>query len=374
MKCIRCDHDSKRKERTNRTCPKCNGRFAFEPGEGDKLTDVAFQNAINAVSADGQIRWGAEHLYYEVARRLIVSGRSKGGAALIIAIIMGGVALAVALFVSKLAALLPAALAVLALLIRGGLRDPHFVLLARGDFEKLLKQWCAAHGQPKTMITRAHVRGTPAPAPARKLEADITDYSFDRAIICDRARTADILLANHFHFENNCAVLSVDGYPEAHFETIRTMLKRNPRLRVFALHDATPQGCRLARKLATDAAWFVGQAPVIDVGLRPAQVKAFKSLCKPHTGPMVQIGDGISEAEAEWLNKQLLELAVLRPEQVLKRMYKALHRDDEGSGDSAGGDGGSGGTGTHDGERVINDTQSFAYEAGDVDSDADGFG
>ena len=70
MKCIRCGHDSKFKERTNRTCPQCRGRFAFEPREGAKLTDQAFQHAIERVSGNGKLRWGAEHLYYEICRRL----------------------------------------------------------------------------------------------------------------------------------------------------------------------------------------------------------------------------------------------------------------------------------------------------------------
>ena len=49
MKCIRCGHDSKYKERPNRTLPAAaSGSFAFEPREGDPLTDQAFQNAIDA--------------------------------------------------------------------------------------------------------------------------------------------------------------------------------------------------------------------------------------------------------------------------------------------------------------------------------------
>ena len=54
MKCIRCGHDSKYKDRDNRTCPSCKGEFAFEPQDGDPVTDMLFQNAIDAVSADGQ--------------------------------------------------------------------------------------------------------------------------------------------------------------------------------------------------------------------------------------------------------------------------------------------------------------------------------
>src|SRR5204863_2586986 len=125
--------------------------------------------------------------------------------------------------------------------------------------------WRAAlHDHPKGLI----VRKEPAPRP-RAAEPDIPLYSFDRAVICDRARTVDLLLANNFHFENNCAVLSVEGYPPGPFATVRTMLQRNPRLQVYALHDATFAGCVLARRLTSDPAWFQGQVRVLDVGLRP---------------------------------------------------------------------------------------------------------
>src|SRR5262249_23617453 len=69
MKCIRCDHDSKYPERKNRKCPKCGGTFAFEPREGDPLTDPAFRRVIEVVSSHGRVRWGVERLYYEVCRR-----------------------------------------------------------------------------------------------------------------------------------------------------------------------------------------------------------------------------------------------------------------------------------------------------------------
>ena len=69
MKCIRCQHDSKKKDRNNRTCPQCGKPFAFEPTEGDPVTDMLFKNAIDRVSGGGRLRWGVEHLYYEVCRR-----------------------------------------------------------------------------------------------------------------------------------------------------------------------------------------------------------------------------------------------------------------------------------------------------------------
>src|SRR5204863_3046139 len=135
-------------------------------------------------------------------------------------------------------------------------------------FERLWERWCSVHGTPAGVIVRKPQPDHPAAA-----EPDLADYSFDRAVICDRARTVDLLLANNFHFENNCAVLSIDGYPPGPFETVRAMLKRNPGLQVFALHDATETGCRLAHRLATETAWFAGQARVVDVGLRPAHAR-----------------------------------------------------------------------------------------------------
>ena len=383
MKCIRCGIDANYKERSGGKCPKCHGRFAFEPKEGDPFTDPAFQNAIDAVSAKGQLRWGAEHLHYELARRQRVKpARALAG------LIFFTLAALIVFAKFRGLAVLPAIIAVVFAIRYWGAKTRKFVTLEQAKFNSLLKAWQAAHGQPKGLIVRALTRG--APAPQRALEADITDYSFDRAVICDRARTADLLLANNFHFENNCAVLSIDCYPEAQFETVRAMLKRNPRLRVFALHDATPQGCRLAHTLATDNAWFAGQASVTDVGLRPNQVQAFGGMFRPHSGPAVQAGKGISAAEAEWLSSHALELAVIRPEQVLKRLYKALTRTDGGDGsgdsDSSSGDGG-GGTSSSDGSftggggssggggaSTTYDSDSFSYEAGDTESDSDGFG
>src|SRR5262245_44450964 len=69
MKCLRCGTDSKYPARTNKKCPKCGMKFVFEPKDGDPVTDMLFQNAIKAVNGDGKVRWGIEHLYYEVCRR-----------------------------------------------------------------------------------------------------------------------------------------------------------------------------------------------------------------------------------------------------------------------------------------------------------------
>ncbi len=330
MKCIRCQHDCKYPERKNRRCPQCKGEFAFEPRTGDRLTDMMFLHAIEHVSSKGHVRWGVEHLYYEICRRL----RWKG---------LG------------------------AFLVRLFFVDTKLVRLQRTNFESMWKRWVKVHGSPAGVIVRREGE-TPTPS---KLEADIGDYSFDRAVICDRARTVDVLLANNFHFENNCAILSVDGYPPGPFATVRAMLKRNPRLQVFALHDATQEGCSLATRLARDPAWFGGSIPVVDVGLRPNHSRPFHGLWLSASSRVVQAQDGITAAEALWLSKYQLELAVIRPEQVLKRLFRALNRQfdpneptDAPAGDAVSGDGGV----------VWSDSSSFGTDAADADGGGDSFG
>ena len=233
---------------------------------------------------------------------------------------------------------------------------PRFVALQRGIFDAYWCRWQEVHGSPQGLIVRRESK-----LPQRPVESDIGDYSFDRAVICDQPSTVDLLLANNFHFENNCAVLSITGYPAGPFETVRAMLKRNPRLQVFALHDASPEGCAMANRLARDPAWFHGGVPVTDVGLRPRHSPPFQGLLRVNT-ESVTPGQGISEEEATWLSQCTLELAAIRPEQVLKRLYRALNnKPDDGDGGTSG-------------SMVIYDNDSFAADASDSDSGADSFG
>ncbi|MCI0458047.1 MAG: hypothetical protein L0Z62_13870 [Gemmataceae bacterium] len=363
MKCIRCNHDSKYPERPKRKCPGCGGTFAFEPREGDPVTDVAFKKAIEAVSAEGRVRWGVEHLYYEVCRRTRFHPALVG----CLAVAAGAVAVAAAItgIDNPLAlwALIPAGL--LGLIALATHHSSRFPRVDDPTFRRLYDRWVEVHGAPPGVIVRM-----PQPSELREVEPDIADYSFDRAVICDRARTVDLLLANNFHFENNCAVLSVEGYPSGLFETVRKMIKRNPRLAVYALHDATPKGCALAHQLATDPNWFAGQVKVIDVGLRPSHAPRFRGLLLGSKTPGVATSDAITAWEAAWLASYALEVAAVRPEQVIKRLFHAINLPinaahpgpviylaprDQGKGDGNGG--------------IV-----FSFEAADADGPADAFG
>jgi hypothetical protein len=357
-------HDStypQRQASGGKTCPKCQGKFAFEPRERDPVTDLLFQNALAAVSANNRLRWGVEHLYYEVCRR----ARSRAWPVfLIVFVLFLSVMCFILAIVNKQDGLLVvgviAGLAgIWAMYHRSNAR---FVRLDQSDFNRLWERWCYVHGTPEGVIVRQE---QPARPPAA--EPDLGDYSFDRAVICDRARTVDLLLANNFHFENNCAILSFEGYPPGPFETVRAMLKRNPRLEVFALHDATPAGCRLAHRLSTDPEWFAGQVKVTDVGLRPAHAGRFRGvLLRAKKLKTIAEGDGITAAEVQWLSCCALELAAVKPEQVLKRLFRAINRQPaspEAEAATA-----AGGTG------VVCDATSFSTDAADAHRGVDAFG
>lgn len=361
MRCIRCGHDSKHKERTNRVCPGCRGKFAFEPQDGDPVTDVLFHNAIAAVSSEGRIRWGAEHLYYEICRRK----RYRPAAwTTIAACFAGGLGVLVMAWFAK-GHIVPVLMGIGAIgagvFLTARRFEPPTVVMTPATFTHLYDRWVTVHGKPKGVIERQQPRPTeksfgkrdPAHFAERKVEPDIGFYSFDRAVICDRARTVDLLVANNFHFENNCAVLSIDGYPEGPFETVRAMLKRNPRLHVFTLHDATPEGCLLATRIAKDKAWFDGKLLVVDLGLRPRHAGPFQGLLQNSIRGTTAM-EGIDATEAEWLSRYALEIAAVRPEDVLRRVFQGLqaHDKDDVSG---------GGT-----------TNCGSFESGTSGSDGDG--
>jgi hypothetical protein len=351
VKCIDCQNDAKYKERADGKCPKCGKPFAFEPRTGDPLTDAAFKSAIDRVSSDGTVHFTLDHVYWELARRR--SKRSVGGA------VFGGVLAVVCLLV----AIGDAPAALIGTFIFGGLAVFCWLpggSLERPVFDQLWQKWIRAKGLPAKLIQRKQL--SPAKK-ERQLPKDIPAYSFDRAVICDRAETVDVLLANNFHFENNCAVLAVGGYPDPPFHTVRSMLKNNPKLVVYALHDASAEGCMLAHTLATSPEWFKGSSVrIVDVGLRPAQVGPLKR-CWEKTDAPVTAGNGITPSEADWLSRYSLALAVIRPEQIIKRLFRAITGEPQKEL-----------TATSDGGLFFIDTTSFSADASSSDGGGDSFG
>jgi len=134
------------------------------------------------------------------------------------------------------------------------------------------KRWIKLNG-PNVKLLPAPTSKEESKSEAAQISSELQKYSFDRAVVCDRAEIAQCLIANNFHFEHNCAVLSIDGYPHNIFRTVMDMLRTNPELRVYALHDASPRGVELTHTLRTSPHWFPENiAAVYDLGLLPRQI------------------------------------------------------------------------------------------------------
>jgi hypothetical protein len=311
VKCIACQGDCTYPQRSDRRCPTCKHEFAFEPRTGDLISDAGFLAAIDAASSHGTVRFLPDHVYYQIARR-----KRRGGGPRATLYTLGGLSL-FGIMASPVFAVFAIGLGAIGAMLSPSKTAP----LGRGTFEVMWRRWVEVHGAPPGLIVRREQ------APYRG-HSDIEHYSFDRAVICDRAQTVDVLLANNFHFENNCAVLSVDGYPQHAFPMVRAMLKNNPRLTVYALHDASSAGCVLAHTLAHDPTWFRGSARVVEVGLRPVHAANHRGVWQD-TSDTAAPDAPLTKTERAWLGRYVLELAAIRPEQIIKRLYAAIAADAE---------------------------------------------
>jgi hypothetical protein len=335
MKCIHCGTDSKLKDRADGRCPKCKHQFAFEPTkDAYRVTDGQLKSAVERVSGDQRVMFTERQLWYEFNRKWMKPGFWRQPYGWLPTLGLGPVALG-AMGVLKLA-LIPAILGVTfggvvlgALLShRANRRVPLPARPPRISFDEFranyLARWRGVHGDIQPLLPPRDLLQAPEP---REVPADVRSFSFDRAVVTEHWDTADMLVANRFHFEHNCAVLSRDGYPGPIAETVKEMLRRNPNLTVFALHDASPGGCLLPATLR-EPEWFPEPTVrVVDVGLRPGTVRALK-LPAVHGRPgklPPRVESLLPPEDVEWLRQgNVGELAALRPTQLMRALARAI--------------------------------------------------
>jgi len=210
-----------------------------------------------------------------------------------------------------------------------GLSKQEF-LFSQNEFENWVNRWRQINGLIVKILPSPREENTLA-----TFNPDVTAYSFDRLIVCDRASIAQLLIANNFHFENNCAILSITGYPQGIFETMMQMLRRNPDLKVYALHDCSPQGIGLVHHLRTSPKWFQdSNIIIIDIGLTPRQIIAAKrgmfiqsslesaQAAKKLTG---EIRQNLSTDEIEFLESgKFVELESFTPQRLIQILQKGI--------------------------------------------------
>ncbi|MFM7321650.1 MAG: hypothetical protein ACKO5K_09025 [Armatimonadota bacterium] len=256
MKCIECGSKTPGgRARTTGRCGACHHPYAFL-GVADPLQihDFLFASAIERVSERGTHWYTERQLWHELLRRMPGAPKIGCAAAGVLALVAPLVLLGGAIGASA-----PVERALAPRLPFDTFRD------------RYLARWIEVHGTPSRLVDRAMVERE-APAPSEELAA----YSFDRALVVQTADLAAMLVANRFHFENNCAIVSLDRrFPAgATFPAIHAMLLRNPGLRVHVLHDASREGLAMAQQLRSPE-WFPDTAVrIADLGLTPAQARA----------------------------------------------------------------------------------------------------
>ncbi|MEJ6484929.1 hypothetical protein N0Y54_27060 [Nostoc punctiforme UO1] len=201
---------------------------------------------------------------------------------------------------------------------------------SQNDFQGWLNRWQKINGSILKILPFPREENTPA-----TVNPDVTAYSFDRLVVCDSANIAQLLIANNFHFENNCAILSITGYPQSIFDTTMQMLRRNPDLKVYAVHDCNPRGIALVHRLKTNASWFLNsEIAIIDIGLTPSQIIATKRGMFIQSSPdsaqaakqlPQEIRQSLSAEELAWLESgKFVELESFTPQRLIKVLQKGI--------------------------------------------------
>lgn len=269
MKCVKCQADNKLKDRqaNKGNCSNCKHPFTFDPKLSDGFTDPFFAKTLEAISANNTLYFTPWQFYYFFnARKYRNAFWWPGFIALALAVFFFFTGVWPLMFLFGLFAIvlwLPP--------VRRWLRSQTSQELKATPKE--IDEWLRRWQQNNGVVTKYLQMPSHPTAPA-KVSQEISAYSFDRAVICDRDEIAHFLIANNFHFENNCAVLSINGYPQSIFTTVLEMLHRNPQLKVYVLHDASPSGVQLVHRLRTTPRWFAASQgiAIFDLGLMPRQV------------------------------------------------------------------------------------------------------
>ncbi|MDY7006551.1 MAG: hypothetical protein SWX82_22190 [Cyanobacteriota bacterium] len=331
MKCVICGMNSNLKERTKAggRCRSCHHRFVFDPQAGSKFTDIFFNNSIQTISSENTLFFTPKQLWYFLEKRLrkkvnigpvgylfmsffllplspiiifvplilyfIWASKSKNNQpktrrsfARAIQIIGGLILVAVLVWFFKFSTVTNTAFFLFLLGIGLGIfliyfgmqllsiqhKIPQPLRFHQSEITQWLICWEVINGEVKNILAPSREMSEPI-----QINSEVTAYSFDRLIVCDTAKIAQFLIANNFHFEHNCAVLSIDGYPQNIFSTVMQMLKQNPDLKVYAFHSATPRGVTTINELRNSPKWFGGNNLIIyDLGLLPRHVFASKNM------------------------------------------------------------------------------------------------
>ena len=256
MKCINCGTQNNYKERVAnyRRCKNCNHQFVFEPKlmYRNKFSDAFFAKIISDLSVNNSFKFTDKQLFYLLNKRL--NKKLSMTVNPIFSIYFAYILVIIGILSSQHTPGFLVKVAVVFMLFGGIAIDIYLknnkikkLIITPEKFQDYLNSWKAVN-PIDGILTVTEQQNLPS-----SINSDITTYSFDRVVVCDNAEIANLLIANNFHFENNSAVLSIDGYPENIFDTVMQMLRRNDNLKVYVLHNASPSGDSVVNTLSNNS-------------------------------------------------------------------------------------------------------------------------
>lgn len=274
MKCANCRTDVNKKDRdANRgRCPSCQRQFVTDPQQ-DGITDMQIKNAESAVSGNGMFYFSKEQLKYQLERKLRKNKRYAGIAAVVLLVIFvfalifafrqGGFFIPLAMFSGFIGFALLGGRNKLSKALKG--------------LDAVLNRWITANPHPKLIKAGRYQNNGQ--------NANLDHVSFDRVLVCDKNETVDFFLSNLFHFHYSCPVLGGNGYPQGIYQDMLARLKQNPNLKVFLVHDFSPEGVAFVRRVKTDRQWFGDgrRYDIVDLGLNVGQKSLFKAMTNKTT-------------------------------------------------------------------------------------------
>lgn len=332
MKCVRCQKNNNLRERRKAggRCRKCGHPFVFDPKAGSKFTDVFFSNSLKAISisSENTLFFTPKQFWYLIEKRLRSKYIKNQFVIFSYGIIFGIICLSIGILTELILLIFGTGLGIF--LIYLGTRQlrtqhkiPQSFKFKQTEITQWLIRWENINGKVTNLLPPSRETSEPT-----EINSEITAYSFDRVIVCDTAKIAQFLIANNFHFEHNCAVLSIDGYPQNIFTTVMEMLRQNSDLKVYAFHDATPHGVSIINQLRTNPNWFMGNnLSIYDLGLLPRHVFASKNmwilksdeLARQAQRISVNVKETLSTDEIAWLEAGFyVELESFSPRKLLQ--------------------------------------------------------
>ena len=264
MKGPECQTVTRNKE-VRTACPKCGYHWVF--GAGDPLKDTQFRAIIRKASNNDTAYFTKNQLYAAYVARV---GFMRPAT-----VLLGG-----GLIFAGLVAVLYAAEAPLVLGVPFGFFAAiiwYFVFRDRAmpqlEFEALLRKWKSRNGNPERLLLDSELRLRNPPP--EYTEADIFSYGVENVLIVDRDVLVDFFVLNNFATREKTLIVSETGYPDYIENRLLEILKTQPDVPVYLLHDATEVGQGMRRRALTR--WpALRENQVRDLGLSTEDVRKMR--------------------------------------------------------------------------------------------------